>query len=152
MFNHLITLGAAAALAAALPIVAPPVTASAHDVAFGDASPVSIDHFGINESYDSGMRGNEAAAAPQFIVTGIGITFVNTGNVNASAVTFVVTAGKATERIVDRGSFSPGTRIVHTYTADDGIAALPDAQVRVAGIDFADGTSWRDTPRKTAAR
>lgn len=68
------------------------------------------------------------------------IAFVNTAAVPAKSVTFAVRSGRQTRIIVDKGTFSPGTRIVHTFNEspefDD------SSSVSVVGVAFADGSTW----------
>jgi hypothetical protein len=68
------------------------------------------------------------------------IAFVNTANVAATSVEFTIRSGKRTKVVVDKGTFSPGTRIVHTFSAapefDD------TSSVHVRAVTFADGSSW----------
>jgi hypothetical protein len=68
------------------------------------------------------------------------IKFVNTANVPAKRVEFAVRSGHKTALIVYKGTFSPGTSIVHTFnerTEFDNASS-----VRVEAVTFADGTTW----------
>ena len=52
-----------------------------------------------------------------------------------------VRIGKATETIVDKGTFSPGTTITHDF-AQNGLFSAA-SEIEVEQVTFADGTSWQ---------
>jgi hypothetical protein len=68
------------------------------------------------------------------------IAFVNTANVAAKSVEFTVESGRMTKTIVDKGTFSPGTRIVHTFNESPEFDET--SSVRVRSVTFADGSTW----------
>lgn len=68
------------------------------------------------------------------------IAFVNTANVPAKSVTFVVRSGRRTQIIVDKGTFLPGARIVHTF--EESAEFGETSSVSVQGATFADGNAW----------
>jgi hypothetical protein len=68
------------------------------------------------------------------------IAFVNTTNVPATSVTFVVKSGNQTRIIVDKGTFSAGAQIVHTF--DESPEFANTTSVRVQSVTFADGNTW----------
>ena len=147
MSNHLQRLSAAVALIAACP-----ATAFAQSVAYGTTPPVALTSFQIRETYASGIAGGELQTAPEFIPNDIALTFVNTGNVAATSVRFVVDDGVQTQNIVDEGTFKPGVRIAHNFTPDGRLGALENATCQVAEIRFADGSIWRSARGELAHR
>ena len=68
------------------------------------------------------------------------ISFVNTGNVPAKSVEFAVRSGHRTHIIVDKGTFSPGVKIVHTF--NEGPPFPRSSSVEVRSVTFADGSTW----------
>lgn len=68
------------------------------------------------------------------------IAFVNTANVAAKSVEFTVRSRGRTETIVDKGTFSPGTRIVHTFNESPEFDETSSVHVRA--VTFADGSTW----------
>jgi hypothetical protein len=68
------------------------------------------------------------------------IAFVNTGKIPATSVEFSIRAGRRTSIIVDKGIFSPGTRIVHTFEKNPEFDET--SSVRVLAVTFADGSTW----------
>ncbi|HYZ17882.1 MAG TPA: hypothetical protein VE591_15835 [Candidatus Acidoferrum sp.] len=68
------------------------------------------------------------------------IAFVNTANVPVKSVEFTLRSGRWTQRIVDRGTFAPGTRIVHTFNESPEFDET--STVSVQSVTFADGSSW----------
>jgi hypothetical protein len=68
------------------------------------------------------------------------IAFVNTAKVPATSVEFRIRAGRRTSIIVDKGTFAPGTRIVHTF--DKSPLFDQTSSVHVLAVTFADGSSW----------
>jgi hypothetical protein len=69
------------------------------------------------------------------------ISFVNTADVPAKSVEFAVRAGNHTSLIVDKGTFSPGARITHTFERSPDLVGATSVQVRE--VTFADGSSWQ---------
>jgi hypothetical protein len=57
-------------------------------------------------------------------------------------VTFVINSGRESLNIVDKGTFTPGVPIEHTFVGFDGLRELSKATLKVAEVDFADGTAW----------
>jgi hypothetical protein len=68
------------------------------------------------------------------------ISFVNTANVPAKRVEFAVRSGHKTAVIVYKGTFSPGTSIVHTFNERTDFDNA--SSVRVQAVTFADGSTW----------
>jgi hypothetical protein len=69
------------------------------------------------------------------------IRFVNTGPAPVSSVAFNVSEGDKTWTIVDRGTFSPGVQISHTF---QGELYGDNASCKVASVLFADGSAWME--------
>lgn len=68
------------------------------------------------------------------------ISFVNTANVPAKSVQFAVRSGNKTVEIVDKGTFAPGARIVHTFSESPRFENA--SSVRIEAVTFADGSTW----------
>jgi len=68
------------------------------------------------------------------------IAFINTANVPAKSVTFAVRSGRQTKIVVDKGTFSPGVRIVHTF--DESPQFDNTSSVSIVGVSFANGSTW----------
>jgi hypothetical protein len=68
------------------------------------------------------------------------ISFVNTANVPAKSVEFAVRSGDKTALIVDKGTFAPGTSIVHRF--NESTQFDNTSSVRVRAVTFADGSTW----------
>jgi len=142
-------------LAAATMVVATPAIASAQIVAYGTASsPVVITGLRVDPAYAPGTIGGEAAEAPQFITkldSGyIMLKFVNERNVPATTVKFLVSNGRYTHSIVDKGTFSQGVQIDHSFAVESGLSELENATSEVAEVDFADNTAWHIADADTA--
>lgn len=72
--------------------------------------------------------------------TNLTISFLNTANVAAKSIEFEVQSGSRTVLIVDKGTFAPGTRIVHRFNESSELDNI--SSVRVQAVTFADGSSW----------
>jgi hypothetical protein len=136
-------------LAAVGLLLAAPAAASAQQTAYS-TSPVTVKACNVSVS-DAPY-----SAGPYSISAGYGIahrslelSFVNTGNVPASKVTFLVNDGGKSQQIEDRGTFTPGIRIDRDLSD---VALGNSANCSVAEVDFADGTSWRSGASNVAAR
>jgi hypothetical protein len=125
---------AASALASAL--VAP---ASAMSQIANVSDPIAIERFSANLDYtlstpfDGANRGSESS-----VVT---ISFADTANLPIKRVEFAVRAGNYTSLIVDKGTFSPGTRITHTFLRSRKLGYR--STVKVLKVTFADGSTWQ---------
>jgi hypothetical protein len=68
------------------------------------------------------------------------VTFVNHNNVPATEIDFTLSSnGTALETLTDKGTFSPGVAVSHSFTTAQ---TERDLQISVAEVKFADGTSW----------
>lgn len=70
------------------------------------------------------------------------LTFRNTDESAAMVVAFDVTHDGTHTKIVDRGRFSRGVPIEHTFGDFAGTYGAGDAQCTVTAITFADGRKW----------
>jgi hypothetical protein len=69
------------------------------------------------------------------------VTFTNTSSVTATEVVFELSGAGGFQRINDVGTFTPGVQITHGFLY---YAHTPNENVKVAEVDFADGTIWAD--------
>ncbi len=125
-------------MVAAATVIAVPTFAGAQTVAFS-SSPVTVTAFHVNISVDPSAN---LDVAPQFIAGSLSIDFVNKTGTPAKSVTFLISDGRNTQRIVDDGTFSPGVQIKHRFAADGGISADGNATCKIIDISFADGSAW----------
>jgi len=133
--------------AAVAAIVATPALANAQIVAYStSSSPVAITAVSVNAAYAPASLGGEAADAPQFIAqldSGyITLSFVNKSDAPVTAVTFLVSNGHDVHSIVDKGMFSPGVQVKHTFPIADALSEFSDATCEVAQVDYADRGAW----------
>ena len=111
----------------------------------GRAARTSYD--GYPYTYDRGLLGAAPGGYPQQrgpVAHGLNITYRNTSGTVAKRVTFAVTYGGRQRRIVDRGTFSPGAQIAHTFDVFDDApyqGTAPQA-CDVSSVRFADGTEY----------
>jgi hypothetical protein len=126
------------ALAALASSLATPVSAQTQ-IAFS-SNPISVQ--GFTAASQSVPVGREVVDGVAFGSGGSNVTiaFVNTAGVPATSVTFVVKSGNQTQVIVDKGTFSAGTQIVHTF--DESPQFADTTSVRVQSVTFADGNTW----------
>lgn len=126
------------ALAALATNLATPVSAQTQ-LTFSSA-PISVQ--GFSAASQSVPVGRESVDGAPFgsAASNVTIAFVNTANVPATSVTFVVQSGNQTRIIVDKGTFSAGTRIVHTF--DESPEFADTTSVHVQSVTFADGNTW----------
>ena len=129
-----IQLAAAAALA-----LAAPTAASAAQTAYV-ASPVAI--AGVT---DDTNRLNLPYGQRDLYFNALSVSFVNRSNVAATNVEFAITRDGKTQLFAQHGSYAPGTRIDRELAQDTSTLPASTATVKIAKVDFADGTSW--TPR-----
>ena len=103
-------------------------------------NPVSIAHFSVNPVHWTStlIWGGMSSVV---IGSDITISFVNTGSEPATSVLFAVHSGRTTEIIVDKGTFSPGTSITHTFA--EGPEYDGASTIEVRQVTFADGTAWQ---------
>jgi len=70
------------------------------------------------------------------------LTFQNTDESAATVVAFDVTYDGTHTKIIDRGRFTQGVPIEHTFGDFTGAYGTGDVQCTVAAITFADGRKW----------
>ncbi|HEX3463753.1 MAG TPA: hypothetical protein VHS78_06875 [Candidatus Elarobacter sp.] len=78
------------------------------------------------------------------------LTFWNTDESVATLVTFDVTHDGTHTKVIDRGRFTRGVPIEHTFGDFNGTYGGGDAQCAVTAVAFADGHQWT-APAGTAA-
>jgi hypothetical protein len=114
-----------------------------------DASPVELQDCHVTTPL-GGMSDRPAPAQP--LVNGVAVTFVNHAAVAATDVTFRVRYDYHTERIDDRGTFTPGVKIQASFKYFAGanyFRDLPDI-CEIERVRFADGSTWTlRAPRDT---
>ncbi len=93
-------------------------------------------------SLDTAIASTSSGDSPTYEAIGtlLHIRFVNTGTTPVSSVAFNVTEDGKTSTIVDRGTFSPGVVISHSFRGDQMYGF--DASCKVASVLFADGSAW----------
>ena len=127
-----------ATIAAAL-LTGPCLAASAQTKVAYTSDPINIVRYSLEPSYTQPIP---VWGGTYMNIDGAGkvtISFVNSGVVPATSVQFALRSDKATELIVDKGTFSPGASIVHDFSSDfDSAAGL-----EVEQVTFADGTVWQ---------
>jgi len=132
--NHLIVTAAAALIAATS------ASAGAQSTVAFSNDPVKVVSYSLQPAYAVAIP---AYASSLYIEsTGkVTISFVNANAAPATIVRFAVRSSKATELIVDKGTFSQGARITHDFSLDPNVGTSP--QVEVEQVTFADGTAWQ---------
>ncbi|HTU71139.1 MAG TPA: hypothetical protein VMF11_12580 [Candidatus Baltobacteraceae bacterium] len=76
-------------------------------------------------------------------VSSTAISFVNTDQRPIASVVFTVSDGRTTSRIVDKGTFSSGVEIDHSFATPEFGDDLGSVQCSVASVAFADGSIWQ---------
>jgi hypothetical protein len=102
--------------------------------------PISVEGFSASSPYSAASTrwfDGVNATGESIDVT---ISFVNTASQPAKSVEFAVRSGGHTCLIVDKGTFSPGTRITHTFSQSPQLEDASSVQIRK--VTFADGSSW----------
>ncbi|HUA08672.1 MAG TPA: hypothetical protein VMA98_05305 [Candidatus Acidoferrales bacterium] len=108
--------------------------------AYTSANPIQVAACSVSQSplldlpFGSGSTAGGAETA---------ISFVNTGSAPVTSVVFAVSEGNQTTRIVDKGTFSNGITVKHTYLTPEFGYALGDVSCNVQSVAFADGTTWQ---------
>jgi hypothetical protein len=119
------TIKAAAAIAAIVLIAgAPAITLAAEST----PDPIVVSHIDSTNVPEG--------TGPGFL----SLSFENTSKQTVTEVTFEVSGDRSFRRIRDVGTFAPGVSIMHSYLGYSG----PDEMVRVAQVEFADGSVWAD--------
>jgi hypothetical protein len=145
MSNRILSLSAAAAIT-----IATPTLASAQTVAYSTSSPVSITSFSIVDSSNVlGWGTGDFAEPARFITNDVTLKFVNKSDQPATLVKFTLDNGQYSQNIQDKGTFSPGVQIEHSFTLRGRMGSVSDAISRVEEVDFADGSVWRIAPGDT---
>jgi hypothetical protein len=102
--------------------------------------PVAVHTCAVSDLYSPALG---VEAGPPVVVPLLQLTFINTDDSDATQVTFDVKHGGAHTVVMDRGRFSKGVAIEHSFADDfgNGYDRAPDACAVVA-ITFADGRRW----------
>ncbi|MGD0051264.1 MAG: hypothetical protein ABSD03_05505 [Vulcanimicrobiaceae bacterium] len=118
-------------LAAAVLGTAAALPASAQD----SSAPVSLVSWGMRAPIGGTYEGSPD---PSYGPDMLEISFVNRGQVAATAVEFVVRSGNREQTIVDRGTFAPGVDIAQEFEP----AFVAPTSLEVEAVTFIDGTTW----------
>ncbi len=71
------------------------------------------------------------------------ISFVNEAPATVASVTFAVSDGRTTREIVDKGIFSSGVAIDHSFATPEFQSDLRDVSCSVKSVAFTDGSVWQ---------
>jgi hypothetical protein len=148
MFNQIKKISVAAALLAALPAVA-----SAQSVAFGNA-PVTLNACSVTPQLDrlSFVGPIDRGSALLHNENAFDLNYVDTANVAATSITFVLNDGKRTESFTARGNFAPGVNTDASFTANSDAQPTTAVACSVAQVRFADGHVWQAVPGQVGLR
>ncbi len=113
------------------------ITLPAVTLALALSNPVQVSACSVDTLVASTSSGDSPTY--ETIGTLLHIRFVNTGPTPVSSVAFNVSEDGKTSTIVDRGTFSPGVEISHTFRGE---MSGYDASCKVASVLFADGSAW----------
>ena len=114
------------------------ITLPAVTLALALTNPVQVSACSLNSITATTSSGDSPTY--ETIGTLLNIRFVNNGTTPISSVAFAVTEDGKTSTIVDRGTFSPGVVISHSFRGDQMYGF--DASCKVASVLFADGSAW----------
>jgi hypothetical protein len=124
---------------AALAAVAAPASAQTQTAYVG--KPIDVKGFSAYDNFTprasewfDGMDADDGSS-------NVTISFVNTASLSVKSVEFAVTAGRHTCLITDKGTFSPGARITHTFLQSPQLVGASSVQIRK--VTFADGSTWQ---------
>ncbi|HTV91239.1 MAG TPA: hypothetical protein VMG98_00835 [Verrucomicrobiae bacterium] len=113
------------------------ITLPAVTLALALTNPVQVSSCSISQETTTTSSGD----SPNYEIIGslLNIRFVNGGTTPVSSVSFAVTEDGKTSTILDRGTFSPGVTISHTFRNEP---FAFEASCRVQSVLFADGSAW----------
>jgi hypothetical protein len=103
------------------------------------SAPVLVSTCSVTDLYNPAI---DPEFGPSISYRLLQLTFLNTDDTVATQVTFDVVHDGTHTKITDRGRFSRGVPIEHTFDDFNGTYAGGDAQCSVAAITFADGRRW----------
>jgi hypothetical protein len=127
------TILATAAMAAGLLSSALAISANAESLA---RNTIELESYAVESPMDPNTY--DGAAMPGFIA----LSFVNRGDLTATAVRFVVESARQPDTVIDDvGRFSPGAHIYHRFQ-NSSLSA--NATVHIAQVRYADGSSWNE--------
>jgi hypothetical protein len=110
------------------------------------SAPVLVSTCSVSDLYDPAVSPEFGPAISYRLLQ---LTFLNTDDTPATQVTFDVAHDGTHTTVIDRGRFSRGVSIEHSFDDPTGRYG-GDAQCTVAAITFADGRRW--TAPNLAAR
>jgi hypothetical protein len=102
--------------------------------------PISVEGFSAYSPYSPASTRWFDGVNVGGLATDVTISFVNTASQPAKTVEFTVRSGNHTCVIVDKGTFSPGTRITHTFSQSPELDGA--SSVKIRKVTFADGSTW----------
>jgi hypothetical protein len=129
-----------ATLAVATLVTALAAPASAQTEASFTNDPIAIEAFSAYTDFPPSGQTTRSGIDVRPDSSEVRIAFVNTAKVAATSVKFTIRSGQRTSIIVDKGTFSPGARIVHTFDKDPVFDRI--SSVHVLAVTFADGSTW----------
>jgi hypothetical protein len=111
------------------------------------SAPITVSSCTVSDIYNAATTADLGLPFPDEVLE---LSFRNTDATVATQVTFDVTVDGTHSTVVDRGRFSQGITIDHTF---GGFPALGDgsASCSIDQIVFADGRRWTAPGRTTAA-
>jgi hypothetical protein len=115
------------------------ITLPAVTLALALTNPVQISTCSVDTEVASTSSGDSPTY--ETIGTILHIRFVNNGPTPVSSVAFNVSEDGKASTIVDRGTFSPGVEISHTFRGE---MYGYEASCKVASVQFADGSAWME--------
>ena len=122
-----------------LPLIAAVGALATPQTGIATNAPVLVSSCSINDLYNP-------ATSPEFgsniSYRTLQVTFRNTEESPATLVTFDVTHDGTHTKVIDRGRFTRGVPIEHTFDDFTGSFGSNAAQCAVTAIHFADGHMW----------
>ncbi|HUN29730.1 MAG TPA: hypothetical protein VMV65_07970 [Alphaproteobacteria bacterium] len=127
-------------LFASLALSAAVATAPAQ-IAYSGTAPVRVASCSVTQASPALYNPFGTNGAAQAAETAI--SFVNQAPGAVSAVTFSVSDGRTTSRIVDKGTFSSGVAINHSFITPEFGDELGGVSCSVESVAFTDGSIWQ---------
>ncbi len=103
-----------------------------------NSAPVLVSTCSVSDLYNAAVSPEFGPAISYRLLQ---LTFLNTDDTPATQVTFDIAHGATHTTVVDRGNFSRGVAIEHSFDDFTGRYSA-DAQCTVTAITFADGRRW----------
>ncbi len=114
-------------------------TVAAADTALPGSAPVSIDTCSVAQP---GTLGNPKFGYRPAYVEGVTIVYTNARAVAATEVRFAIVYAGITRTAVDRSTLAGGKKRTREFDIGSPIYTSDSAACRIAGVTFADGTSY----------